>query len=75
MTNNDHITETQKFIDERVQGRDIEKLFDTFIEGVTDTLLDEVAHPDDDDAANAIIDYIIEATMSRFNYRYVAPTE
>lgn len=69
MTNN-LTPETKARIDERVQGRDIEKLFDTFIEGITDTLIDDlglVIDYENDDFAEH--DYIIEAVMSRFNYK------
>ena len=65
MTNND----IKKMIDARVEGRDIEKLFDNFIENVTDIVIDDTAHPLDDDEAIAMMDYIVEAVMKRFGYK------
>lgn len=57
-------------IDERVQGRDIEKAFDSFIETVTDTVIDDLdIDTDDEDAMMETLDYIIEKVMSRFNYK------
>lgn len=58
-------------IDERVQGRDIEKAFDAFIESVTDIVVDdlEIAFNDDEEGMMETLDYIIEKVMSRFNYK------
>lgn len=66
MTNNID-TPTKARINDRVEGRDIEKIFDTFIDNVTDTVIDAL-ELNDHDEIHGIIDYIIEATMSRFNY-------
>ena len=60
--------ETKSLIDDRVQGRDIEKLFDAFIEAATDAVLDDVPHPDEDDESMEAFDYIIEAIMRHFGY-------
>lgn len=67
MTNNNNL---KAMIDERVQGRDIEKLFDSFIENVTDTVIDdlELAQGTDDEVNDAI-DLIIEGVMDRFGYQ------
>lgn len=70
MTNNNLPESLTDAIDERVQMRDVEKLFDTFIENVTDTLIDDLdIDTDDDDLVNAALDYIVQATMLRFNYK------
>lgn len=70
MTNNNLTESLTDAIDERVQMRDVEKLFDTFIENVTDTLIDDLdIDTDDDDLVNAALDYIVQATMLRFNYK------
>ena len=68
MTNNID-TPTKALIYERVQGRDIEKMFDTFIENITDTVIDALELQGDDQAMNDYSDYIIEAVMSTFNYQ------
>lgn len=70
MTNNNITQELIDEIDERVQGRDVERLFDTFIENLTDTLIDEF-DIEGDDEVNAALDYIVQATMLRFNYRLI----
>jgi hypothetical protein len=73
MTNNEFIqieSALKATIDERVKGRDIEKLFDTFVENVTDTIIDELPHPGDDDVAMTIMDYIFEAAMRQFHYHF-----
>ena len=70
MTNNNLDPNLIKAIDDRVQGRDIEKAFDYFIETVTDTLIDELGiEIDYEEGDFAAHDYIIEAVMSRFNYK------
>lgn len=54
-------------IDEAVQGRDIEKAWDRFIESVTDSVIDRLMIPEDD--AIEAIDYIVERVMLTFNYQ------
>ena len=66
MTNNID-TPTKALIYERVQGRDIEEMFDTFIENITDTVIDALALEGDEEQMIDYCDYIIEAVMSRFN--------
>lgn len=68
MTNNNDI---KKLIDERVKGSDIEKLFDAFVEEVTDTVIDSIPFPDDEDTALELIDYIIAKTFEEFNLQYI----
>lgn len=67
MTNNID-TQTKARIAERVQGRDIEKIFDTFIDNVTNTVIDALELQGDGDEMIDYCDYIIEAVMSRFDY-------
>jgi len=59
--------------------RDVEKMFDDFVEKVTDSMMDEVSHPgyDDDegepDMDLAMMDYVLERVFAQFNLYYVKP--
>lgn len=73
MTNND-----KELIKARLQGRDIEKLFDQFIEEASDAViydlgLAKLARNDDD--LNDMIDYTIEQILARFGYKFVGKEE
>ena len=62
--------ETKGAIDRRAEGRDIEQAFDLFIETITDDIMIDVDRPDDDDEASDMLDYMIEAVMKRFGYKF-----
>ena len=73
MTNN--IDNLKAMIDARIKSRDIEKIFDDFIERVTDTVVDDLPFPhDDEDSAVMLLDYIMEKTFAEFNLRYIDNT-
>jgi hypothetical protein len=65
-------TDIKKLIDQRIKSRDIEKMFDDFLERVTDTVIDDIPFPhDNEDDALELIDYIIDTMWKEFNLRYI----
>ena len=73
MTNND-----KELIKARVQGRDVEKLFDQFIEEASDAVIYDLGLAKlarDDDDLNDMIDYTIEQILARFGYKFVGKEE
>lgn len=74
MTNNNITPNDRARIAERVQGRDIEKMFDQFIENMTDTVIEDLGlDMSDDDVMMAYIDEIIDQGLGRFNYALIDP--